>query len=153
VWPFNKNQRSAEDMQVNDAWTVAEGNHNGRPMFVRFNSGFRSFRGRSSYPHQVGIAVPLRNPEPSGLPNSTELPELSVIEDEICELLESEKESLFVAIVTTGGMQEYVFYTSSPEQVKLKFDQLRGKITSHKIQLMIQPDKDWRVFDQLTRTK
>jgi hypothetical protein len=37
--------------------------------------------------------------------------------------------------------------------VKLKFDQLRGKITSHKIQLMIQPDKDWRVFDQLTRTK
>jgi tyrosine-protein phosphatase YwqE len=97
--------------------------------------------------------VPLRNPEPSGLPNSTELPELSVIEDEICELLESEKESLFVAIVTTGGMQEYVFYTSSPEQVKLKFDQLRGKITSHKIQLMIQPDKDWRVFDQLTRTK
>ncbi len=122
-------------------------------MFVRFNSGFRNFSRRSCYPHQVGIAVPLLNPEPSGLPNSTELPQLSVIEEEICELLEAEKESLFVVIVTTSGMQEYVFYTSSPERVKLKFDQLRRKITSHKIQLLIQQDKDWRVFDQLTRTK
>jgi len=60
---------------------------------------------------------------------------------------------LFAVIVTTGGMQEYVFYTSSPKQVKLKFDHLRGKITGHEIQLMIQPDKDWRVFDLLTRTK
>jgi hypothetical protein len=36
-------------------------------MFVRRNIGYREFESVPGYEHQVGIAVPLRNPEASGL--------------------------------------------------------------------------------------
>ena len=153
MWPFKKSPQTADNLQVNDDWTVAQGDHNGRPMFVRFNGGFGGFRGKSRYPHQVGIAVPLKKPLETGLPTAQEISELAAIEDAICEVLEAEKESLLVLVVTTGGMQEFVLYTRSPEKVKLKFERLRGEITGHEIQLMIQEDKDWQVYAHLTRTK
>jgi len=153
VWPFKNKPQSIEDLQVNDAWTVAQGDHDGKPMFVRFNGGFRDFRGKSRYPHQVGIAVPLRSPEETGLPSPQEISELGAIEDSICEVLEAEKESLLVVVVTTSGMQEFVFYTRSPEQVKVKVGRLRGTINGHEIQLMIQEDRDWQVYAHLTHNR
>jgi len=95
--------------------------------------------------------VPLKKPLETGLPSSEEITELGAIEDALCESLEADKESFLVIVVTTSGMQEFVLYTGSPEKVKAKFEGLRGKISSHQIQLMIQPDKDWQVFAHLTR--
>lgn len=59
-------------------------------------------------------------------------------------------ESLLVAVITTSGMREFVFYTREPEHVKQRFAGLRRSITSHEIQLMIQPDKKWKVYAQFT---
>jgi hypothetical protein len=151
VWPFKKRALIAEDLPIDGPWRVAQGKHNGKPMFVRTNMGYRSFRGVIGYEHQVGIAVPLRAPQPNGLPSSEEIGDLDFIEDTICSLLETGRESLFVAVINTSGMREFVLYTRSPEQVKQKFEQLRSGITSHTIQLMIQPDKDWQVYMLLSR--
>ena len=120
-------------------------------MFVRTNTAYRNFRGVIGYEHQVGIAVRLICPEPSGLPSSTECRDLDAIEDAICDLLEAGAESLFVAVITTSGMREFVLYTRSPEQVKQKFEELRSRVKSHEIQLMIQPDKDWKVYARLSK--
>jgi hypothetical protein len=120
-------------------------------MFVRTNTIYRDIMGVIGYEHQVGIAVPLRIQELSGLPSSEEFEELNSIEDSICGLLEIERESLFVAAISTGGMREFVFYTRSPELVKQKFQQLQSTISSHGIQLMIQLDRDWKIYKRLTK--
>jgi hypothetical protein len=153
MWPFKKQALKAGDLPTGGPWSVANGEHNGKPMFVRTNAGYRNFKGAIGYEHQVGIAVPLLHPEPSGLPASTELHDLDFIEDAICELLETDGESLFVAVITTSGMREFVLYTRSPEQVKRKFEELRNKVKSHEIQLMIQPDKDWQVYARLSNSR
>jgi len=118
-------------------------------MIVRSNTGYREFGSLPGYEHQVGIAVPLRAPEPTGLPSPAENAELSEIEDVICDSLEHQAESLLVAVITTSGMREFVFYTRAPQELQQRFPQLRGRITSHEIQLMIQPDKTWGVYAQL----
>ena len=136
-------------MPVAGPWTVAKGTHNGKDMFVRRNTGYLHLNSVPGYEHQVGIAVPLKIPEATGLPGTAELALLSEIEDTICSSIEEQAESLMVAVITTSGVQEYVFYTRDPHSVQQRFEELRKRITTHKIQLMIQSDKAWRVYDQL----
>ncbi len=118
-------------------------------MFVRRNVGYSEFGSVARYEHQVGIAVPLKKAEATGLPCPEEDALLGDVEEIICSLLEEQAESLLVAVITTGGMREFVFYTREPQRVRQRFDQLRNRITSHEIQLMIQADKTWRVYAQL----
>jgi hypothetical protein len=118
-------------------------------MFVRSNTGYREFGSVPGYEHQVGIAVPLKKAETTGLPSPTEDALLGEVEDVICSSLEEHAESLLVAVITTGGMREFVFYTREPQRVQRRFEQLRNRITSHEIQLMIQSDRTWRIYARL----
>ena len=118
-------------------------------MIVRSNAGYRDFGSVPGYEHQVGIAVPLRNAEPTGLPSPAEDAKLGEIEDLISNSLQEQAESLLVAIITTSGMREFVFYTRDPQRVKHRFEQLRNHVTSHELQLMIQVDEAWEIYAQL----
>jgi hypothetical protein len=118
-------------------------------MFVRRNIGYLQLKSVPGFEHQVGIAVRLRIPEATGLPGAAELASISEIEDIICGSLEEQAESLLVAVITTVGMQEYVFYTRDPHSVQQRFEELRKRITTHEIHLIIQSDKAWRIYDQL----
>jgi hypothetical protein len=62
--------------------------------------------------------------------------------------LEDRNESLFAVVITTGGMREFVFYTSNPGAVEAKFKEVRQKVQSHQIQGMIRPDENWDVYRQ-----
>lgn len=118
-------------------------------MIVRTNTGYRNFKSVPGYEHQVGIAVPLRNPDVTGFPGASESAVLDGIEDTICTSLEDQAESLLVAVITTGGMREFVFYTRLPHHVEEHVLKLRQRITSHEIQFVIQADRDWNIYAQL----
>ena len=118
-------------------------------MIVRTNAGYRNFGSVPGYEHQVGIAVPLRTPEATGLPSPAEDAQLGEIENLLRDSLQAEAESLLVAVITTSGMREFVFYTRDPQQVKRRFEQLRDDTANHELQLMIQVDKNWGVYAQL----
>src|SRR5207247_2195903 len=128
MWPFTKKTKMPSRLPIEGPWSVGQGEHNGRIMIVRSNTGYRNVGSVPGYEHQVGIAVPLRAAEPTGLPSPTEDAELGQIEDAICQSLEAQAESLLVAIITTSGMREFVFYTRAPESVKQRFEQLRSGI-------------------------
>ncbi len=149
MWFFKKKTSSPDHLPVDGPWSIAEGERSGRAMIIRTNTGYRDYGSVPGYEHQVGIAVPLRSPEATGLPGAAEGAALGDMEDTICSSLEEQAESLFVAVITTGGMREFVFYTREPHRVKQRVEKLRQRITSHQIQLMIQSDKTWRVYAQL----
>lgn len=118
-------------------------------MFVRTNTGYREFKSVPGYEHQVGIAVPLGEAEGNELPGPADLAQLDEIEDILSSSLEEQAESLFVAVITTGRMREFVFYTRDPHRIEQRVDQLRKRITTHELQLIIQFDKTWRIYAQL----
>jgi len=51
-----------DNLPIDDNWHVATGQRDGKPMFVRSHTGYREFKGVTGYEHQIGIAVPLRDP-------------------------------------------------------------------------------------------
>lgn len=130
---------------------MAKGQNDGKIMLVRANTGYRGLGSLPGYEYQAGIAIPFRAPEPTGLPPRTETAQLNAIEDAIQHSIEVQAESLLVAIVTTGGMREFVLYTRDPESLRRRFDQLRAATASHDLQLMIQPDRTWEVYSRLLR--
>lgn len=144
-----KKTPSSDQLPIDGPWQIGQGQNDGRVMIVRSNTGYREFGNVPGYDHQVGIAVPLHAPEPTGLPSPAEDAELGTIEDAVCNSLQAHAESLLVAIITTSGIREFVFYTRAPQKVQERFEQLRNRMTSHDIQLMIQLDETWGVYAQL----
>lgn len=148
IWPFKKKMPTPDQLPLDGPWSVSEGQHDGRLMIVRTNNAYREYAPVAGYEDQVGIAVPLNNVASSGLPSAEEDAQLDEIEEAICGALERQAESLLVAIITTSGIREFVFYTREPQQVKARFEQLHNQITSHKIQLLVQSDSKWRTYAQ-----
>jgi len=149
MWPFKKNTSSPDQLPIDGPWSVGEGENDGKVMIVRANTGYREFGSLPGYEHQAGIAIPFRAPEPTGLPSWEENAQLDEVENAIRHSMQEQAESLLVAIITTGGMREFVLYTRAPEQLQKRFEQLRDRIASHEMQLMIQPDKNWEIYSQL----
>ena len=148
-WPFSRRSPQPNELPIDGPWSVLKGNYNGLPMFVRLNTGYINYGRIGGYEHQVGIAVPLHTPGPDGLPTSEEAIELDALEDAACKVLEAGQQSLFVATITTGNMREFVYYTRAPEEVKKQFHPLARSISTHSIQLMIKPDREWTTYAQL----
>ena len=149
MWPFRKKYPPLSDLPQNGAWHVSQGTHNGRALLVRVNTAADPFRGHPDLSHQVGIAVPFKEADSNGMPVGTEIEELNAIEDQVFENFEAAAQSIVVAVVTTGGMREFVLYTRDPSGVESKYQEFKTKVDSgHEIQLMIQPDPKWNTFAQ-----
>lgn len=72
--------------------------------------------------------------------------QLQEIEHKITPVLQQNNESILVAMLTTNSMRELIIYTSNPEGVKAKFEQLKAEVSTHELQMIIQVDKDWSIF-------
>jgi hypothetical protein len=59
MWPFNgKKVLKPENLPLGEDWRVAEGNHDGNPMFVRTNAAYRGFKGVEGYRTRLGSPCP-----------------------------------------------------------------------------------------------
>lgn len=146
MWLFKKKHTKIPETKIEDSWSMFSGEHNGKPLIARVNTALKRYAGHSQYQHQVGVAVPFRLPDDNGFPSSDEASELAEIEDLLCLELETQNESLFAAVITTGGMPEFVFYTSNSQSVEDKLKALTKRVHSHQIQGMIRPDANWDVY-------
>jgi len=101
----------SDQLPIDGPWAIKDGESDGNIMIVRSNSGYRHLGSVPGYEYQVDIAVPLHVPGTTGPPSWEENAELLAIEDVPCPALQEEAQSLLVAIITTSGMKEFVFYT------------------------------------------
>lgn len=128
------------------SWTVSQGTRVGKPIFVRCNVSAKSLAKHSDYRFRVGVAVPLKAPNEDGLPTNDEMEQLNTLEDQLCDSLEQQQESLQVLSITTQGMREFVFYTRNPELARNTIEELRATTKSHEIQGYVAEDKKWSVY-------
>jgi hypothetical protein len=129
-----------------DDWLLARWQRNGFPVNVRMADAYRDLGCVPGYEHKIIIVVPLRDPEPSGLPKDSEFDDLTAVEMTVCGLLEADNESLCVLAITGCGTRDLIFYTRNPKQAKKKIETAKATITTHKIDAAVQPDKNWELY-------
>jgi hypothetical protein len=148
MWRFKHSYPEKKDLDIHERWSVSEGKHGTNLMIVRVNRGVAAAVGHPAYTHQVGVAVPLRAPDPTGFPGPEKSGDLGEIEDLLAASLCAERLCLHVATISTGGMRELVFYSSDPAATHSLLEQLAKQITTHAIQHIVQPDPKWHVYRQ-----
>jgi hypothetical protein len=146
---FRKKFPPIDQLVIDEDWGLSQGVYQDKAIFIRANKGLKKIARHPQFSHQVGIAVPLNSPNEHGLPVSAEGDQLNVIEDQLEDLLVQNNESIFVGVITTGGMREFVYYTSNPDQVVEKFNTVKELTSTHELQLLIQEDKDWLTYKSL----
>ena len=146
-WLFSKKLGDLEIPPVEDQlWSVAQGEHGGAPLLLRFNASAKSLAGHSKLPIKLGFAIPLNQPNEGGLPNPEENQELAAIEDLI------EKRVLEVAVgihamtLTNGIMKELVFYIVPGVDIAGLHQELREAVRSHEVQCMAVQEPKWDSF-------
>jgi hypothetical protein len=148
MWPFKRYPPRAE-LAFTDSWDVREGVHEGKRILVRINKGIAPAVRHPDYRHQVGVATPLQSPDERGFPSPSEQEDLAQLEDRLADLLAGDRETIHVATITTGGMQEFVFYTADPDAAGAKLTALSERSKDREIQCIIQHDPKWRVYRRL----
>lgn len=152
MWPFStKEPLSPDKLPLPDAW-IQRQTHDplGRIMHVRANSAYSKFKGVAGYSQYVSLAVPMTDTTRAGFPNPGEVEELNRIENDICEILEQNRESIFVATTTIPGIREFILYARNPDSVQQKFDNdILARVFTHRIHLKMQPDPGWSHYHKL----
>lgn len=131
-------------------WMVGEATNDGRPMFLRINAAAKRFIAHPDLPYRFGVAVGLREPDERGLPQSAEMTELNRIEDALMEALEPALDGFLVAVITTGGMREFVFYIRDPQCAPSAIAAANECCQGHELQHYVQSDPQWLGYQEFT---
>jgi vacuolar-type H+-ATPase subunit I/STV1 len=134
--------------EYSDTWLSYQSTYEEKPISIRLREGLIPAQGHFDYPFQIGIATPLLDPITEGLTTSKEAEVLYLIEDALQSTLEQNEECVFALVITTSGMREFVFYASKwkPEFFERKVQEINSLYNDHKLQFMMQEDKEWNTF-------
>jgi hypothetical protein len=139
-------KKKPDPFDIPEAWHVLEGQYDGRRMLVRLNAALTEAEGHPDYGFQLGVAVPLNDPLDDGWPTPEEDQQLEAIETRLQKELEETRRAVLAAIITTGGMREFVFYTSTRDWIEAWAPRFDQETEGHAIQVMVRPDSEWSVY-------
>lgn len=133
-------------------WTLSQDVNPASPRYLlRLNQTAKELQSHPDLPYQITLTVPILAPQPDGLPTPEEHDTLGAIEETAIRLFEKDGGSLSVAVVTTEGRKEFIFYTANRERTEAQVERLREAHPSHQIQFKVERDPGWRTYRDLLR--
>src|SRR6266487_5222830 len=115
---FFSKESGRPDTLPTGPWTMVEGTNEGRILLARVHVGLGKLVGHESYPFRVGIATRVKQVADNEMPAPEENKVLQGLEELLRRALETDREAVLVLAITTGGVKEWVLYTSDPEATK-----------------------------------
>lgn len=146
MWPFKKHLEIETLDDSKHKWSVAEASSAAGPMIIRINSTAQDWAKHPSLGIRVGFAVPLKHPNPQGMPEPDESEKLGHVEDAIRDCVKSTGPSVHALTITTGTFKEFVFYIKNGDRVAEIHKKLIEEITSHEVQCTAEHDPRWNVY-------
>jgi len=145
-----KEYPTKEQLTIPTDWGLSVAETDEGPMVLKINSGYKDLMGHPDYSYQIGVAVPLNNPNDAGMHDEEEGEQVAEIEEKLVEALEHDKLALYVFAQTSSGAKEWVFYTGNPEEVETRIANVRKQVSTHTLQNIAQEDPDWETYKDFT---
>lgn len=142
-----KDERHIEMPQ--DNWLVSAVQDRGVPLVVRFNQGLTEFAGKLDYQYRFGIGVKFLDPQENGMPRNEENHRFESIEDMVKQSLEAENRGLLCAVLTGGGVKEYVAYLKNDNPGEI-IEHLKTNFSQYKFTNYVVLDKKWSEYRTLS---
>lgn len=127
-------------------WALAEGVHEGRPLFTRFRQFLSSFP-RSAYPQRINIIWIMTEPASTGLPTNQEHARLVTFEDRLVAAVEHDAHSVLSVALTCDGKREWVYHTADVPGFMGRLTDMPQEKDRYPIELTRSEDPDWGYDD------
>ncbi|VAW65347.1 hypothetical protein MNBD_GAMMA09-2941 [hydrothermal vent metagenome] len=132
-----------------ECWGLYEKQLNDRLIRVRLNEGIEDYVCHPRYMHQVCISVPLNDEDENGFPFPEECKLLDELELLLKNGLEEQQLSVFVAVVTSGGVRLYFIYTSQPDSCLELLEKINADWIYHQLSADAREDRNWQAIEAL----
>lgn len=135
-------------MTTEHSWTIAEGESNGVPVFVRLRDDVQPQAESGRYLSWVRITWKYEADDEYGLPSDEELDEMSDFEEVLEESLEAGNHAVMVFVMTHAGVRQWLFYTSDIHKTTQRFEALPKSLDDH-LELSSDNDAEWKEYRSL----
>ena len=136
---------SVKEALKDDSWTVGQGEHEGLPLLVRVRFVLTPELDKNDY--TTLIRVFWEYPDAGhGFPNESSIDEMEVFENRAVEALESKSVAILAAVITNGGVREWVWYTHSADMFGESLGGMPHENGAYPIQITAEDDPEWVYF-------
>jgi hypothetical protein len=111
-----------------DAWTVADGEYDGRPTLLRFRPNLAHVLGHPALPRRLVVTWTFDQDDWSGLPNSEQSKDLEWFEDCLTSALDPGRAAVLAFVFTHAGVREWHYYFSDSNIVQSRIDLALGRV-------------------------
>ncbi len=133
------------DILQNDSWAVAEGEENGKPLYIRFRDEFRHKPDVSAFPRLIQIVWKYEADE-NGLPTTESIPALKGFESRLVEAVQPEGIAVLVAAMTNNGEREWMFYAAGLAAFEKVLNEIQEGEEIYPIDVSSARDPKWTAF-------
>lgn len=134
--------------KIEERWSVKTGEYNGKPIFIRFNNGLETIKGKGILNLRSGISFRLLKETENGLPSSEENPKLNELDDKVNEVFNNLKNVVVAVVISTNGFREYVIYYDKYCDFETNFNNLKTLFPDYELTAYTVEDKKWKVYKQ-----
>ncbi len=130
---------------VEDQWTVATGDDNGKPMIVRFRSNVPSGVDIKQYPHLLAITWKYEPSNDGGMPSKPDN-ERMVLLEQLLDSLEVKCTAFMTVVVTCNGVKEWQWYSRDHEETMRDLNSALSGQKPFPIEISQQEDPGWSAY-------
>lgn len=131
----------------NDHWSLAEGEDNGKPLFIRFRGDFRHKPDVSAFPRLVRILWSYQADE-NGLPTAEAVSGLKAFEQRLVEATQPAGIGVLVAAITNAGLREWMFYASGLKAFERALNEIQVGHDLYPIEVTSARDPAWSALHE-----
>lgn len=141
------------DEVVDDPWSVATGEDEGKPLIFRLRTRPPAWPERDAYPHLVAISWNFEDEGEGadGLPDPETVEGMELLEDRLVEFLEESEAACLTAVVTGNGVREWQWYARSPHGMMQILNEALAGLPQFPIEISAEKDPDWDGYRRLRR--
>lgn len=132
-------------MTEEHSWSVAEGEANGIPIFVRLRDDVQDQAKSGRYRSFLRVVWQYEPEDEYGLPRDEELDEMSDFEEVLEATVEAADEAVMALVLTHSGVRQWLFYTSD---LAASIKRLEGlaKSTDPRLAISTGDDANWTEY-------
>lgn len=144
--PAPESSASGED--DGSRWVLATGKFRGHLLIMRYRSDLGAFPQRASYPEKFVVTWHYGGEDPNGMPpDDAALDALEQFEIRLFRALEKDGGALAVAVATTNGEREWIFYSGdSARAEKAVNDEFSRDPQKYPLKMVAVRDPEWSEY-------
>lgn len=138
--------QSVSSIIADDLWAIAEGEHGGMPLIVRFRRALSARPDVRAHPELIKVSWNYRG-EFSGLPDPATSAAMSAFEQRLLATMERDAAALLAAVVTYNNGRVWIFYAGGMSVFGERLQMLM-RDSPLPIEIESESDPEWRFLYQ-----